>query len=160
MNQDSILESFRSIVRSELESLRLNYSGQYDYTIDNVNGEQDGITIDCSPVDDSIGLPSLSNVQLQRGINGTTGTPDSGKHCTLVFLNRDPAKPRITGWDHIGDTPLARVGDQVSCCMPMQIQIYVVAGVPGYIPFTGYLQLLNQNLTGFITSGSEVDFSG
>lgn len=156
--EDRILTAVRDIIRTEIASLRLQYASTSQYSIAAVNGEKPNQTIDCTPVDDTIGLPSLSGVPLQREIAGCTAIPDIGMQCTVVFLNRDPGLPRITGWGPSGDNPIARVGDRCTMFFPPQINLVFETATVG--PCTGYIQLTDRNVDGFITVGSARDFSG
>lgn len=153
---DRVMESIRAIVRTELTTLRLAYAGSYAYSITSVNGAVPSQTIDCDPSDDSLGLPALTGVQLQREIGGITAIPDIGMQCIVTFLNRDPGLPRIVGWGSSGLNPLARVGDEVTLFCPPQIELIGVA----VDPFIGYLQFIDQNVKGYITQGSPVGYSG
>lgn len=156
---DRLLESFRAMVRAETVALRLQYSGRYAYTIVGVNGDNPNLTIDCTAQDTTLGLPDLNGLDLQRQAGGLTATPDVGMTCVVIFLNRDPSLPRVTNWGSSGLNPVARLGDQVVCYMPPQIQF--VAAIAPYGPVTGYFELTGkQNVTAFITVGSDKAYSG
>lgn len=157
MIADRIAGSIKDIVRTEIAAL-LAYSGRYDYTITGVHGDMPNVTIDCKPANDAEGLPDLMGVQMQPDLAGMVTIPDGGQ-CTVVFLNRDPTRPRITGIPSLGLNPLARLGDEVTCYFPPEIQLSAAVGVP-LGPFTGFATLINPNLTGLITVGSARDFSG
>lgn len=156
---DRISAAIRAIVIEETAPYR--YAGQYEYTITAIHGQKPDQTIDARAADPSVGLPDLNGLKIQREIGGLTGLPEVGFGCRVIFLNRDPALPRVTGWDHIGNTPIARVGDRCSINFPQQAALLAGAGGPLFHGvFTGTLITLEPNIDGFITVGSKKAFSG
>lgn len=159
MISDRILEALRAIISTEIEPLR--YAAQFDYNITAIHGVKPDQTFDLAAVDPSLGLPNLTNVPIDREVAGITGLPEVGFDARVIFLNRDPARPRVIGWDNIGDIPIARVGDRCSISFPQQITVLSGAGGPTlHGVFTGTVLLPSPNINGYITMGSEVEFSG
>lgn len=158
---DRISTSLRALILQEIAQYR--YAGQYGYTITAIHGQKPDQTIDATPVDPSVGLPALMNLSIQREIAGMTGLPEVGMGCRVIFLNRDPSLPRVTGWDHIGNTPIARVGDRCSINFPQQAALLAGFSLSPQFhagPFTGTLITLQPNIDGFVTVGSPKAFSG
>lgn len=152
---DRLLESFRALVNTELVSLK--YAGVFQYSIVAVNGAPPNVTIDCRPTDLTIDLPTLSQIPMQPDISGITSIPTTGLNCTVVFLNRNPALPRIIGVDSLGVTPIARLGDQVTSFFP---PILAVNGfMNGVTPFVGTITVANP-VSGIITQGSVKAYTG
>ena len=152
---DRTLESLRAIIRTELGALQ--YAGLFQYTISNVSGTAPSCTIDCSPVNTSIGLPNLTGIKIQPSVSGITGTPTSGMNCVVAFLDRDPTKPVIMGVDSLGANPVARLGDQVTVFMPPSMPI---VGTLSGGPFTAGVITIANPVTGIISQGSGQVYSG
>lgn len=151
---DRILEAIRKIVREEFP--RLSFVGFFEYAITNVSGDVPNVLIDCSPTDDSIGLPELVEVQCAPSLDGMTTIPTSGLNCVVIFLNGDPTKPRIFGVDSLGVNPVARLGDQVTMFLP---PLLAIQGTAAGVPFVGTIQIANP-ITGLISEGSGQVFTG
>ena len=156
-SKDRLLDSLRSLVLSEIQSQRLNYAGWFEYTIDSVHGDPPDVTLDCTPTDASLGLPDLSKVSCQPGIDGITAIPTAGMNCVVSFLNRDPASPRIVGVDSLGVNPVARLGDQVTLFLPPSMPIVGLISLLG--PFAGVATVASP-ITGTIIQGSGKVFTG
>lgn len=161
--EDRLLASIRAMVVAELYPYL--YAGQYGYTITAVHGSTPDQTIDAAPVDATLGLPALVGLSISREIAGLTGIPERGFGCRVIFLNRDPTLPRVTGWDNIGAIPIARVGDRCSINFPQQAALLAGASIPASPQFhgtffTGTLLVLEPNVDGFVTVGSAKAFSG
>jgi len=90
---DRLLDSFRKIVRAEFP--QLTFMGIWEYSVQ----ATDGVTIDCSPTDTAIPLPSLAKVPMISGLLGELATPVIGKRCVIIFLNGDPTKARCLSID-------------------------------------------------------------
>lgn len=151
---DRFLGWFRSLVRSVFP--RIQYLGVFDYVITGVNGKAPSYTVDCRPADDKIGLPEHNGVAIQPGISGIVGTPSVGDACTLVFLDANPTKPRITGIPSLGGNPIVRVGDQTMTFLPPTL---LFVGTIGGSPATGNIICPNP-ITGSVTQGSGGTTSG
>jgi hypothetical protein len=93
---DRLLASFRALVRAEFP--HLTYAAPYQYAIQVVHGAGASATVDVSPVDTSIVLPTLAQVPLLP-IVGWTCTPSVGSQCVIQFLNSDPTRPVCTSID-------------------------------------------------------------
>jgi hypothetical protein len=153
-NDDRIMAAIRAIIRAEFP--RMRYLGKFEYVISSVNGESPSYTVDCSPVDSTIGLPDLSAVAIQPSVSGVTGTPTSGMICVVEFLDANPAKARITGIPSLGANPIARLGDQVQSFLPPTLPI---VGTLAGSPFSGFITVVNP-ISGTITQGSGTTKSG
>lgn len=90
---DRLLSSFRKLVRAEFP--QLTFMGIWEYAVEGVGTN----TIDCSPTDTAIPLPTLSKVPLRASILGNTVTPTVGARAIIIFLNGDPTKPVCVGVD-------------------------------------------------------------
>lgn len=145
---DRILAWFRSLVRSVFP--REQYTGVFDYVITGVNGEAPSFTCDVAPADSSIGLPTLNAIEIVGSVSSMTATPSTGMSCLLIFLDKNPTKPRIVGIEASGANPVARLGDQVMCFL--QPTLPVVGTVSGS-PFAGTITVANP-ISGTITQGS------
>jgi|HubBroStandDraft_1064217.scaffolds.fasta_scaffold23350_4 hypothetical protein len=97
---DRWLASFREIVRQELARRLL---GEYEYEVVNVNGPEN--TVDCIPVDSTTGAPSISGLVIWTGLPGSSCTPTIGSHLSVVFLDCNPAKPRVRSYDATATLP-------------------------------------------------------
>lgn len=102
---DRMWQYFRTLVRAELPELR--FLGTYEYTI----LATDGSTVDGAPVDTSLGLPSLRQVEL-RADSIARQTPKLGDVCHVVFLNGDRTKPKCS-WT-APDPTAVRIGPTAS----------------------------------------------
>lgn len=94
---DRLCAAFRMLVRAELPTL--TFLGTYEYAVQDVHGSVPNVTVDCSPTDTTIALPSLTNIAMRSAADGATGEPTKGNLCRVIFLNGDPSKPVITGTD-------------------------------------------------------------
>jgi hypothetical protein len=87
---DRLLTAIRLIIRAELP--QLTYFGTYEYSIQSSSGS----TVDVSPVDTTISLPSMTAVPLVSSLQGQVVTPNSGL-CRIRFINGDPSQPICVG---------------------------------------------------------------
>lgn len=90
---DRLMASIRAIIRAELP--QLTYAGVYEYLVQ----ATDGTTVDASPADTSIPLPSITKVQMRPGIAGGVSKPAIGSKCLIGFINADPTRPYVIGYD-------------------------------------------------------------
>jgi hypothetical protein len=124
------------IVMGHLRPTR--FHGRYEYTISNPTTS----TVDCTPMDDSFGLPDLTGVPL-NGDSISVYTPPAGGACHVMFLNGVPTKP-IVVWTEgnpshadilAGTTPAAKLGDTVQSMLvlapPSLTGTLQFAGAPG-----------------------------
>ena len=93
--REQLLAEFRSIVRSETQSLI--YSGIWEYVIA-PNPLAPGLvfTVDATPTDSR--LPPLTNVPLANGI-GRLSPPVTGAKARIRFVNQDPTRPEVMSFD-------------------------------------------------------------
>jgi hypothetical protein len=87
---DRLLRAIRQLIREEFPVA--DYRGVYEYAIQST----DGSTVEASPTDTSIGLPSLTKVPLRVNSFGVI-TPSVGSTCLVSFVNADPSRPFILG---------------------------------------------------------------
>lgn len=120
---DRLLSAFRKLVRAEFP--QLTYMGIWEYSVQATDGTllSPSTTVDCSPIDTAIPLPTLAKVPLRAGIMGEQVTPQVGARCLIAFINGDPTKPICISVDQIvaifiaGGKPTqgaARTGDPVA----------------------------------------------
>jgi hypothetical protein len=145
---DRFVEGLMAIIREQFP--QLFYMGLFDYVITGVNGEAPGVTCDVRPNNPDIGLPECNAVAIVASVSNMSATPSSGMACVLAFLDGDPTKPRIVGFEASGANPVARLGDQVMSFL--QPTLPVVGTVSGS-PFVGTITVANP-ITGTITQGS------
>jgi len=86
---DRLTRALRAIIREEFPNIR--FLGVYEYAIQTVS---DGL-IDASPVDTTLGLPSLSQLKMRPGLLGETVKPTPGKLCLVFFVNGDRTRPEV-----------------------------------------------------------------
>lgn len=132
---DRFLSAIRSMIRAELPNLA--YLGTWEYSVVGVNA--DG-TVNATIVDPKAPFPSLNNIPVRSGPDGSTATPSMGRTCDVRFVNGDPSRPIIVGNQSVvkiatidatdtvnvgpsvsnavvlagGDAPVARDGDAVA----------------------------------------------
>ena len=151
---DRIKAAIRAIIREEFS--RMTYRGFFSYSIVAINGSPPNVTLDCTPSDPTVGLPSLQDIPMQPGIDGITTIPSAGMGCVVFFLDADPTKPRIFGLDSLGVNPVARLGDQVTMFLPPTL---AVVGTVSGAPFAGSI-IVASPITGVISQGSGKVFTG
>lgn len=109
---DRLLAAFRALIRAELP--QLSFYGMYEYSIQAATSS----TVDCSPTDTTISLPSLTKVPTRFGfLSVSLSAVDVGKKCLIMFINADPSRPVCVSVD--ADTgilakQIARLGDPVA----------------------------------------------
>jgi hypothetical protein len=82
---DRIWGPFRALVNLLLQPTR--FYGTYEYTITGT----DGTTVNGTPNDPSLNLPSINGAEL-RADSIATQTPTVGNLCHIIFVNGDPAR--------------------------------------------------------------------
>lgn len=115
---DRALAAFRDLVRACLPQLAL--LGVWEYRVDAVASST---SVDCSPLDPSLGLPGAVRAVLQPSILGERVTPSVGSVVLVAFVNGNAARPIVIAGDPnatpsaatlLGGTAYAaRVGDAV-----------------------------------------------
>lgn len=113
---DRALAAFRDLVRACLPQLAL--LGVWEYRVDAVASVT---SVDCSPLDPSLGLPGAVRATLQPSILGERVTPSVGSVVLVAFVNGNAARPIVIAGDPnatpssatlLGGTAYAaRVGD-------------------------------------------------
>lgn len=115
------------------------FYGRYRYSISNPSTT----TVDATPIDSSIGLPSLQGVPLDSDSIATYVPPDGGE-CHIMFLDGKPTMPRVVwtaGTATVvnvlgGKVPAARQGDATTSFLPPTLLISLLGTVSGS-PFSG-----------------------
>ena len=170
---DRLWAAMRLIIRSEVPSL--TYCGTYEYSVQSSSGT----TVNISPVDTTIPLPSATNVPVKPSILAeVVGGIQTGGLCLVEFVNADPTRPVIVGFSQISQTatldaqgtitlgstqtievalaggtaPVARQGDMITVFLP--VTPVMVSGVlqPGGLNFVGTVTFTSP-ATGMITGG-------
>jgi hypothetical protein len=174
LSADRLLASLRLLIRAETPTL--TYAGTYEYSIQAVNGT----AIDCSPVDTTIPLPSMSALPVRPSVlaESVTGI-QTGQLCLVQFINADPTRPIVVSLSEISQTatidakgsmtvgsantasvqlgggvaPVARIGDLITVFLPLTP--VPVSGVlqPGALNFNGFVTFTSP-ATGTITAGN------
>lgn len=94
---DRLLRSLRNVIQNELPTVP--FHGIYEFSVQAVHGSAPNATVDCSPTDSSIGLPSLSNITMRSSVDGGTSEPTPGHRCLVAFINGDASRPVVVGND-------------------------------------------------------------
>lgn len=140
---DRLWTAFRALVRESLPAL--TYLGPYEYrvTATDGTGSSPANTVDCSPTDAALKLPSLAGVPLRLPYGVT---PPVGALCTVQFMNGDPSRPMVTNFSDpmtlivfaAGKLPNARQGDMVACSISplnaVQLASCFLCATPGSPP--------------------------
>jgi hypothetical protein len=88
---DRLLVALRALVRDM--DPRRDYRGVFEYQIVAATSS----TVDATPTDTSVGLPSVSKALLRPSILGESVTPSTGSLCLIAFINCDPTRPICVG---------------------------------------------------------------
>jgi hypothetical protein len=142
------LDALAAFVARQVSPTR--FYGRYAYTISNPSLK----TVDLAPVNAKLGLPTCQNVPLTSDCVSTY-TPPNGGVAHVQFLDGDPAQPIVVwtaGTATVvnllgGSNPVARLGDQVQCFLPIGLPILTTSG-PGTITAGG-------PIAGVVTQGSQ-----
>lgn len=133
---DRLLQSLRAIIRAEFP--QSTYAGIYEYSIQSSSGT----TVNIDPVDTSIPLPSIPNVELRPSILGATVTSPifPGTKCLVSFINKDPTRPFIFSIAGPPASAAITAGFQVATEHVMTLEATVMlmynflSGIVGVIP--------------------------
>lgn len=90
---DRLLGAFRRVV--DAVTRRAFYLGQYEYRVTGTTGGY----CDLAPVARSLGLPNVANVAMRSGVPGCFGAPAVGTVALVAFINGDPTRPFVCGFD-------------------------------------------------------------
>jgi hypothetical protein len=161
--QDRVLGPVQQLVERQVAPLR--FFGRYGYTISNPQAGPPA-TIDGAPVDKTLGLPDVQNVQVTAD-SLATYTPPSGGRAHIMFVDGDPTQP-VCVWTEAssqngptaitigpqgsGVADVARVTDTCIVMFPPLIQ---VAGTIAGAPFVGVATITTPAI-GTIQTGSSL----
>lgn len=116
---DRLWAAFRALVRAELPTL--SFLGVYEYSVTDSDGTSStpAKTVDCTPTDPALKLPSLTKVPIRLPFGVT---PPKEALCSVQFMNGDPSRPMVTNFTDPmtltvfggGKLPNARQGDMVA----------------------------------------------
>jgi hypothetical protein len=91
---DRWVAALRELVRDTVAD-RLRYQGISDYVVvSSGNG-----TCDATPADPEAGLPNHRGIPIWTGIPGASVQVSPGAHVGVLFLDANPAKPRVVLFD-------------------------------------------------------------
>ena len=103
---DRIVGALQSIVRALTR--RSWFLGVYEYRV----VSQSGGYCDLSPVSAALGLPQLSHVEMRTATPGGRGNPTPGSTALVGFVNGDPTRPYVAGFEGAwGTKPLVAALD-------------------------------------------------
>ena len=115
---DALWRAFRKLVRAEIPDTV--FLGTYEYNVVNVTLSK----MSASKTDPSQPIPDAVTVPIRSGIPGATVVPAVGSNIHVQFLNGDPGRPVVVGYDPTdassvqfqaaGAAPSARKGDTVN----------------------------------------------
>lgn len=150
--RDRLWEPFRKLVALLVAPTR--FYGRYRYTISNPTSS----TVDVTPVDSTLGLPSFKSISLDSD-SISVYTPPSGGKCHVQFEDGNPALPVVVWTAGAptmasllgGPNPVARQGDQVMVFLPPTLVMTILSGT--FAGSTGTIVVPNP-ITGAITQGS------
>lgn len=115
--KDRLLTAFRALVRAEFP--QYSYLGIYEYSVTGVNLDPTALltstatpvtSIDATPTDTTISLPSISKLALKPSIIGGNSSPTVGSICQIMFSNGDPTKPICMSCDAVDEAQLIAGG--------------------------------------------------
>jgi hypothetical protein len=144
---DRIWGPFRSLVNLLIQPTR--FYGTYEYTITGTNGT----TVNATPNDPSLNLPSINGAEL-RADSIATQTPTVGNICHIIFVNGDPAKYKCS-WSAPSPQSAAIAGGTSGVVRQSDaIGMGVLTAGPYTVSQTTPPSLLVPGLTGIVTGGS------
>lgn len=149
---DRVLGPLHSIIDRRTSPMR--YFGRYRYTISNPTTT----TVDATPMDSTLFLPSLQGVPLDSD-SISTYVPPSGGECHIMFADGLATMPRVVwtaGTATVcnvlgGSNPVARQADQTQSYLPPTLPI--VGVINDNESFTGTITVPNP-ISGSIVQGS------
>ncbi len=90
---DRLLGAWRQLVRAEDPDE--SYRGVWEYSVASTTGG----TFDGHPTASAVPLPPAVRWPLRGGIPGMTSSPTAGSTLLVAFVNGDPARPIVLGYD-------------------------------------------------------------
>lgn len=77
--------------------------------------------VDLQPVATNLGLPALSNVAMQAGAPGASGTPALGSWAYVTFANGDPTDPIVIGFSGFAGAKFVPVISQLDASTEVDV---------------------------------------
>jgi hypothetical protein len=98
---DRLTQGFRELVRSEEPAE--TYRGVWEYSVAATRTVGVVVQIDGNPTASSVPLPPIVGVPIRPGVAGASFKPAVGSLALVAFVNSDPTRPVVIGFD--GETP-------------------------------------------------------
>jgi hypothetical protein len=171
---DRLLAAVRAIIRAEVPTF--TYAGTYEYSVQGSSGT----TVDLSPVDTSISLPSMTGLPVKPSILAeVVGGIQAGQLALVQFVNADPTRPVVVSLEMpsqtatldatqtttlgsnstvsvalaAGTAPIARQGDMITVFLLPSPSMVSGVLAPLGLNFVGVVTFVSP-ATGMITGGN------
>lgn len=93
---DRLFGALKKII--ERVTASFSYFGRFEYRVESANGTH----LDIRPARSALGMPKFVAVPMRTGSPGASGTPAIGSSCEVMFLDGDPSRPVVVGFDGAG----------------------------------------------------------
>lgn len=104
---DRLKDAIDRVIREMLP--RVKFLGTYEYRL----VSQSSFKVDAIPTDSTLGLPTLTKLEMRPSIIGGKGTLQSGSSVLVTFINGDPGRPMVSFSDPNADPEkIALVGTE------------------------------------------------
>lgn len=145
---DRLLTAVRSIIRAQFP--QFDYAGTFEYSVQAATSS----SVDCSPTDTTLPLPSLVGIPMRSGLLGESVTLTVGNRCLVQFVNRDPSRPIIVGGDPIPVTSTVDATETLDLG-PSSTAVNIAGGAHALVPSawaTGLANVLTPFFNGLTTA--------